>query len=145
LKLNAANTSPTTQGDAPEAIIKAIHRAQRRGETSGKVVGAGHFWQWRSVFHEDTILEFTRDGIAVDHISIPTTGWRAFCLVASRRNVDPRSWLVTILGDGLSRGVSIKEMVAWLFPRKSPEIQRFETARCEFHRGEISAGWAVSA
>ena len=93
------------------------------------------------------MIEVTRDDVVVQTIEIPATGWAAFQLCADRRGIDARSWLSFILADGLSREVSIAEMLRWLFPSKSaPEIQRFETARRGFNRDEIPAqGWEVSA
>ena len=58
------------------------------------------------------------DDVVIERIPIPWTGWKAFELCAGRRNVDPRSWLTVILGDGISRGVTIREMCAWLFPAR---------------------------
>ena len=55
-------------------------------------------------------------------------------------NVDPKNWLALLLADGVARGVTIREMVDWLFPADnrsrdllcSPEIQRFDSMRREF-------------
>jgi hypothetical protein len=55
--------------------------------------------------------QFARDDVVVQEIEIPATGWDAFNLCAERRGVDARSWLTVILADGLSRDISLEEMV----------------------------------
>jgi hypothetical protein len=74
----------------------------------------------------ETFIQIALDEDTVDaEYQVPSAGWEAFQLCAERRGVDARSWLTVTLADGLSRDISIGEMLRWLFPSKaaSPEVQ----------------------
>ena len=111
-----------------------------RGQTSGQIAATGRLFRWRVLLPETTVIEFTRAGQVVQRIEIPATGWKAFQAVSHRRGVQPESWLTTILGEAMSRDVSIEETLNWLFPtEKDPApakldcIQRFESMQRELH------------
>jgi hypothetical protein len=62
--------------------------------------------------------------------------------------VDARSWLTTILGQGLANGVSLEEMVRWLFPQKeSRKRQKFGFQRIpeRVHQNSIDGSYSESA
>jgi hypothetical protein len=117
--------------NCPPGIRPAIEKAVKRGQTSGTVAGGGQLWRWHTLLPETITLQFTRDDVIVQEIQIPATGWAAFQIVAQERNVDPRRWLTVLLGNALADGVSLEEMVTWLFPSKVtpglPAINRKET------------------
>ncbi|HEY5704659.1 MAG TPA: hypothetical protein VIS96_03700 [Terrimicrobiaceae bacterium] len=123
------------ENDCPWHVRVPIERAIERGRQDGSVIGNGMFWRWeRSV-----ILEIEDQGTVLDRFAIPWAGWEAFKLCADRRQVDARDWLAVILGDALSRDVSIKKMIALLFPRQSsPEIERFEARQAVWHGTEVA-------
>lgn len=126
-----------TETNCPHGFRGTIEKAIARGQSSGNIAGAGRIWRWQSLPSESVLIELTRDGSIEQTYEVPETAWRAFELCAQRRNVEARSWLAVILADGLSRDISIAEMLRWVFPTKgSPEVERFEAAQRQFHRFE---------
>jgi hypothetical protein len=122
----------------PAAITVEAHNAYHRGQRSGLVYGNGQRWEWHddTPGDDDVIIELTRGGEIEDQITIPATGWAAWQVVAAKSGRDPAEWLTGVLGAAMADGLDIRQTLRWLFPRKSEEVQHFETASTRFH-GEV--------
>ena len=93
------------------------------------------------------MIEVTRDDVVVQTIEFRRQTGSIPVVRRSAPSIDARSWLSFILADGLSREVSIEEMLRWLFLSKSaPEIQRVPNRTARIQSGRDSAqDWAFSA
>ncbi|HET9523082.1 MAG TPA: hypothetical protein VFO90_02560 [Terrimicrobiaceae bacterium] len=134
LKVTDGEDREWNEDNVPNPLRRVIEKSLRKGQLDGTVAAAGRLFRCHAVLGDQVSLQFTRHDRVEREIPIPATGWYAFQQLAARRGVDPRQWLVAILGNEMSDGISLEDAVRWLFPSKSEEMQRFEQAQHAFHR-----------